>query len=110
MRFRRLSDSYMCNGFVIGIVDLFYECQRLAFSLSAPRSSDTMHIIVVGRGQVKVNHVRDVINIKPPRGNVGRDEHLCVSGLEKVEGLLTFRKILVAMDGFRLEAALCEHL
>lgn len=55
---------------------LFYKGQGFAGFVHATGSTDTMDIIVVGRGQVIVDNVTDIGDIKTARGNIGGNKNL----------------------------------
>src|SRR5690606_38806495 len=55
-------------------------------------------------GQVEVNDVRHVINVDASRGDIRRDEHARLAGLEIRQRPFARRLRLVAVNGFSVNA------
>src|ERR1035441_2757388 len=54
-----------------------------------PCPADAMQVLVRGEGHVVVDHVRDVVDVEPTSGDVGRDQVLDVGGAELLHGAVT---------------------
>ena len=85
------------------------ERQRLPFFRAAAGAADAMDVVVVGSRDVIVDDVRDVGDVEPACGNVGRHEDLEIVVLEGAQGALALGMVLVAVDGFGLEP-LCQKV
>jgi hypothetical protein len=67
-----------------------------------------MHVVLRDGGQIKIHHVRELINIQPARGNVRGDKHLKLSPFEFIQSTLPRILALVAMNRRCLETGMQE--
>src|SRR5262245_39122962 len=86
------------------------ERQRFALLVAAAGAADAMDIVVVGSWQVVIDDMRDVGDVQAAGRHVGGHQDAHVSLLEEAEGLLALGMVLVAVDGFGLEAAVGQGL
>ena len=64
----------------------------------AAGAADAVRVDVGLLRRIEVDHVRDVVDVEPARGDVGGDERLHLAGVEALERLLALRLALVAVD------------
>ena len=69
-----------------------------------------MHVIFGHIGQLKVHHVRQLVDVDAARGNVGRHQHLQFASLELAQGTGAGTLALVAVDGHGGDAFLLQEL
>ena len=70
----------------------------------AAGAADAVDVVLGHHRQVVVDHQRQVGNVEPARGDIGRDQHARLAGLEVAQGFLALRLALVAVDRDGLEA------
>src|SRR5574340_565111 len=68
-----------------------------------PRPTDAMDIVLRLERQLEVHHDRQVLDVEPPRGDVGGHEDADLTRLEGREGLDPIGLAPIAVDRFRLE-------
>lgn len=80
--------------------------KRYRFAVLA-RTRGATHAVCVllwRLGDVVVEDVRDVVDVKATRGDVGRDENVNLTCVKSLQDFLTFRLSVTAVDGLRLDA------
>ena len=87
---------------------LFNKRQRFAFFGSASGAADAVDIVVICRGKVIVDDVRDIVDVESSGGDVGGDQNLDEIVFELFEGALALALGLVAVNGLGFEATLDE--
>ena len=61
---------------------------RHALASRAPHAPDAMHVRFRRVGQIVVDDVREVLDVEPARGDIGRDEELRVAGAQTLHHLV----------------------
>src|SRR2546430_8597294 len=84
------------------------ERDRLTARSGPTGATDAMNVIFRHAGELEIHDVRQVFDIKPARGDVGRHQHADLSRLEIGERLEAFRLALVAVDGGGMNAVAVE--
>ena len=69
-----------------------------------------MHVILGHVGQVEVDDVRQLLDVEAARGDVGRDQHLHLAGLEVLQGADARGLALVAVDRSGADSGALELL
>mmetsp|Transcript_80702 Transcript_80702/g.210506 ORF Transcript_80702/g.210506 Transcript_80702/m.210506 type:complete len:259 (-) Transcript_80702:65-841(-) len=69
-----------------------------ALVADAPRSADSVHVVVPTSGQVKIDDVVDARQVQAARGDLCGDQHLGPPSLDLVDGPVAVLLPLVAMD------------
>ena len=72
----------------------------------ASGSPDSMDIIVGAKRYIEVDYVAYFRNIKPPRGNIGRDKQSNVTRAKSIQRLHALRLFQIAMKRGRRKAML----
>src|SRR3989344_8704616 len=83
---------------------LFDKRQSLAFLLRAAGAADAVDVVVVSGRQVVVDDARNVGDVETAGGHVGRHQHFDAFLLEVGESAQTGALVLVAVNGFGLDA------
>ena len=78
---------------------LAHQRNCVAFGAGTAGAADPMNIILRRRGQLKVDHMRQVFNVESARGHVGRHQHADHSFLEFRQRLGALRLGLIAVNG-----------
>src|SRR6266540_3174923 len=74
------------------------ECERVAGTLGASRTTDAMDVGIGSVWHVEVDHMRNTVNVQTACRNVGSDHDAEVSCFEAVQGLLTLSLGAVAVQ------------
>lgn len=74
------------------------ERERVTCSLGASRTSDAMDVGIGRVWHIKVDHVRNAVNVQTARRNVSSDHDAEVSCFEAVQGLLALSLSAVAVQ------------
>ncbi|MBS1134592.1 MAG: hypothetical protein H6R02_1733, partial [Burkholderiaceae bacterium] len=82
--------------------------QRLAGAAGAAGSANAVHVVLGDVRQLVVHDLRQLADVEPARGDVGRDQHLHLVVLEIRERLGARVLRLVAVDRRALDAVLRE--
>ena len=91
-------------------IRLLHKRQCLAGVATAAGTTDAVHVVVVGGGDVEVDHVSDADNVQASSSHGGGSEHLDGTRLEARQRALSLRLALVAVDRIALEATLHKHV
>ena len=81
-----------------------------AAAAGAAGAADAVRVGVGLLGRVEVDHVRDVVDVEPARGDVGRDERAHLARVEARERPLALRLRLVAVDRDRVDVVAAQLL
>ena len=73
-------------------------------------AADAVHVGLLVLGNLVVDHVRDVVDVDAASGDVGGDQHVDLTGAERLERLLAGDLAEVAVHGADLEAAFGEFV
>ena len=84
------------------------ECERVASPFGAPRATDAMDVGIGGIRHVKVDDVRDALNIKPTRRDIGGDHDAEMSALETAERHLALSLCAVAVQARDFMSGVCD--
>ena len=77
---------------------LFHKSQRFAFFGPPSGAADAVDIIVISRGKVIVDDMRNAVNIETPGRHVSRDQHLGLIFFEALERALALAVGLVSVN------------
>jgi hypothetical protein len=77
---------------------------------STPGAAHAMDEILGLLRQIEVHHVRNIIHMDAPRGNVGRDEHTILAILKTTQRLITLILRTIAMDRGRFHTRAMQLL
>ena len=80
------------------------------FPSGASRAPDPVHVPFRGRGDVVVDHVRDVPHVEAPRGDVGRDQQVGLVGAERFHHAIAMRLRQSAVKRLGAEPARVQRL
>src|SRR5690606_21819248 len=81
-----------------------------AGAAGAAGAADPVNVVLGDVGQFVVDDLRELVDVEPARGDVGRHEHREAAVAERTEGAGTRALALVAMDCHRLDAVTPELL
>ena len=73
------------------------ECKGISRGFGARRAADAVDIIVRRERHIKIDHVRDVLDINTARGDVCGDHHLGAAFAKAVERLQALALAFVTM-------------
>src|SRR4051812_31651239 len=94
----------------IGLLIISAEADRNARCAGPRGAADAVDILLRHIGQLEVDDVAHARHIDAARGDVGRDQHLDLAGLELAQRTLTLRLALVAMDRVGGDAGMAKQL
>ena len=87
----------------VGLVDA-HEADRVARGARPARAADAVDVVLGVPRELEVHDVRQVHDVEPARGDVGRDQDADLARLERLEGLGPVRLRAVRVDRGRGDA------